>query len=119
LIALENTLNGPAASLPSVVSISYGESEAQNGAAANLAYKTAYQQAVTEGVSIFVSSGDEDAASADFGDAATHGIGVSGFTSTPYNVSVGGLDFGYTANGISPSNYWSSANTATYSSALR
>ena len=27
LIALENTLNGPAASLPSVVSISYGEAE--------------------------------------------------------------------------------------------
>ena len=33
LIALENTLNGPAGSLPSVVSISYGEAEAANGAA--------------------------------------------------------------------------------------
>jgi len=118
LIALENTLNGPAASLPSVVSISYGESEAQNGAAANLAYNNAYQQAVTEGVSIFVSSGDEDAASADNGSVSTHGISVSGFTSTPYNVSVGGLDFGYTANLLSPGNYWSSTNTATYSSAL-
>jgi len=118
LIALENTLNGPAASLPSVVSISYGEAEAANGAAANLAYNNAYQQAVTEGVSIFVSSGDENAASEDDGSVSTHGISVSGFTSTPYNVSVGGLDFGYTANGINPSNYWSSTNTATYNSAL-
>jgi len=118
LIALENTLNGPAGSLPSVVSISYGESETENGAAANLAYSTAYQQAVAEGVSIFVSSGDEDAASSDDGNVATHGITVSGFTSTPYNVSVGGLDFGYTADGVNPSTYWSATNSNTYSSAL-
>ena len=118
LIALENVLNGPAASLPSVVSISYGESEAYNGAAANLAYNNAYQQAVSEGVSIFVSSGDEDAASSDGGNVSTHGITISGFTSTPYNVSVGGLDFGYTADGVSASTYWSATNSPTYSSAL-
>ncbi len=118
LIALQNVLNGPAASLPSVVSISYGESETANGAAANLSYYNAYQQAVAEGVSIFVSSGDEDAASSDNGNVSTHGIGISGFTSTPYNVSVGGLDFGYTANNVSPANYWGSTNSNTYSSAM-
>ena len=118
LIALENTLNGPAASLPSVVSISYGEAEASNGATMNAAYNAAYQQAVTEGVSIFVSSGDEDAASADGGAIAVHGIGVSGFASTPYNVAVGGLDFGYTADAVDPATYWSATNSATYSSAL-
>jgi subtilase family serine protease len=118
LIALQNTLDGPAASLPSVVSISYGESEASNGAAGNLSYYDAYQQAAAEGVSIFVSSGDEDAASADNGNVSTLGIGVSGLTSTPYNVSVGGLDFGYTALGIDPSTYWSATNSNTYSSAL-
>jgi len=118
LIALVNTLNGPAGSLPSVVSISYGEAEASNGAAANAAYNAAYQQAVSEGVSIFVSSGDENAASADGGNVATHGIGISGFTSTPYNVSVGGTDFGYTANNIDPGTYWNSTNSNTYSSAL-
>ncbi len=118
LIALENTLNGPAASLPSVVSISYGEAEAANGATANAAYNTAYQQAVSEGVSIFVSSGDEDAASDDGGSDSTHGIGISGFTSTPYNVSVGGLDFGYTADSVDPATYWSATNSNTYSSAL-
>jgi subtilase family serine protease len=118
LIALENVLNGPAASLPSVVSISFGEAEAFNGAAANLAYSTAYQQAVAEGVSIFVASGDEGPASADFGNVSTRGIGVSGFTSTPYNVSVGGLDFGYTADGVTSTTYWNPVNSNTYSSAL-
>jgi len=118
LIALENVLNGPAGSLPSVVSISYGEAEASNGAAANLSYNNAYQQAVSEGVSIFVSSGDEGAASADNGNVSTHGITISGFTSTPYDVSVGGLDFGYTADFVNPSTYWSSTNSPTYSSAL-
>jgi len=118
LIALQNTLNGPVGSLPSVVSISYGEAEAVNGVAANAAYNTAYQQAVTEGVSIFVSSGDELAASDDLGNVSTHGIGISGFTSTPYNVSVGGLDFGYTANSVNPATYWSATNSNTYSSAL-
>jgi subtilase family serine protease len=119
LIALQNTLNGPAANLPSVVSISYGEAEASNGAAANSAYSTAYQQAVAEGVSIFVSSGDEGAASADANALySTHGIGVSGFTSTPYNVSVGGTDFGNVPDGVSDSIYWNATNTSTYGSAL-
>ena len=118
LIALENVLNGPAAALPSVVSISYGFSEEDNGAAANLAYNNAYQQAVAEGVSIFVSSGDWAAAVSDLGNVATHGISVSGFTSTPYNVSVGGLDFGYTALGGNPNSFWSSVNSSTFSSAF-
>ena len=96
LIALQNVLNGPSSGFPSAVSISYGESESENGATANLAYSNTYAQAVTEGVSIFVSSGDEGAASSDANRAqATHGITVSGFTSTPYNVSVGGTDFGW------------------------
>jgi len=118
LIALENVINGPDRNLPSVVSISYGEAEAVNGAAANAAYNFAYQQAVAEGVSVFVSAGDEGAASADDGNVATHGIGVSGFTSTPYNVSVGGTDFGYTPDNVPASTYWSATNAANYSSAL-
>ena len=71
-----------------------------------------------EGVSIFVSSGDENAASADNGNVSTHGISISGFASTPYNVAVGGTDFGYTGNNVDPSTYWSSTNSNTYSSAL-
>ncbi|MGA2116997.1 MAG: protease pro-enzyme activation domain-containing protein [Bryobacteraceae bacterium] len=118
LIAIENTLNGPQANIPSIISVSYGEAEAANGAAANLAYNNAYQQAVAEGVSVFVASGDEGAASADNGDVSTLGISISGFTSTEYNVSVGGLDFGYAPNNVPASTYWRSANSPTYSSAL-
>jgi subtilase family serine protease len=116
LIALQNLIN--AASPPSIVSISYGECEPFNGATANAAYNTTYQQAVSEGVSVFVSSGDSAAASCDDGNsAATDGITVSGFASTPYNVSVGGTDFGdFFANDIST--YWGTTNSAAYGSAL-
>ena len=98
------------ASPPPIISISYGECEASNGASANAAYNAAYQQAVSEGISVFVAAGDEGAASCDAGASqATHGIGVSGFASTPYNVAVGGTDFGDTYAGTN-STYWSSTN---------
>ncbi len=116
LIALQNLLNA-SATPPALVSISYGECEAYNGATANAAYNTTYQQAVAEGVSIFVSSGDEGAASCDANlTKATHGIGVSGFASTPYNVAVGGTDYGDSYAGTT-STYWNSTNTSTYGSA--
>ncbi|HEX4080896.1 MAG TPA: protease pro-enzyme activation domain-containing protein [Rhizomicrobium sp.] len=115
LIALENLLgNTP---LPQSVSISYGECEAENGAAQNEAFSDTYEQAVGEGVTVFVSSGDEGAASCDADKAnATHGIGVSGLTSSPYDVSVGGTDYGDAyANKIGT--YWSSTNSQYYGSA--
>ncbi len=116
LIALQNLLNA-SSTPPALISISYGECEAENGATANAAYNTAYAQAVTEGVSVFVSSGDEGAASCDANlSKATHGIGVSGFASTPYNVAVGGTDFGDTYAGTDTT-YWNSSNTSTYGSA--
>jgi subtilase family serine protease len=117
LIALQNLLN-ESSTPPAIVSISYGECEAYNGASANAAYSSAYQQAVAEGVSVFVSSGDEGAASCDAGgSSSTHGIGVSGFASTPYNVAVGGTDFGDSyAN--SNNSYWNTSNASNYGSAL-
>jgi subtilase family serine protease len=117
LLAVQNLIN-ESSTPPAIISISYGECEAFNGATANAAYSSAYQQAATEGVSVFVSSGDEGAASCDADQSkATHGIGVSGFTSTPYNVSVGGTDFGDTVTSTN-STYWSSTNSSTYSSVL-
>jgi subtilase family serine protease len=99
------------------VSISYGECEAENGAASNAAFNSIYQQAVAEGVSVFVAAGDEGAASCDAGaQGATHGIGVSAWASTPYNVAVGGTDFGDTLAGTN-SEYWSTSNSATFDSA--
>jgi uncharacterized repeat protein (TIGR01451 family) len=116
LIALQNLVNG--SSPPAIVSISYGECEAENGATANAAYNTIYQQAVALGTSVFVSAGDEGAASCDADETkSTHGIGVSGFASTPYNVAVGGTDFGDGYAGTTGT-YWSATNGSTYGSAL-
>jgi subtilase family serine protease len=116
LIAVQNLIN-ESTTPPAIISISYGECEAENGATANAAYNSAYQQAVTEGVSVFVSAGDEGAASCDADQSkATHGISVSGFASTQYNVAVGGTDFGDTFAG-SNSTYWNTTNTSTFESA--
>jgi subtilase family serine protease len=116
-IALQNMLtNG--GSIPAVVSISYGDPESDEGTGGNAYINSLYQLAASEGVSLFVSSGDQGAASADYNAAsATHGIQVSGYTTTPYNVSVGGTDFGDSVNGIAPSTYWGT-NGANYNSAL-
>lgn len=119
LIALQNLLNAPGANTtgPAVVSMSYGESESETGATQNAAFNATYQQGVTEGVSIFVSSGDEGPASSNANQAdATRGITVSGWTSTPYNISVGGTDFGDSYAGTE-STYWSASNSANYGSA--
>jgi hypothetical protein len=122
LIAFQNLINS--ATPPPIVSISYGECESANGAAANQSYVNAYQQAAAEGTSVFVAAGDEGAASCDpNATVATHGIAVSGFASTPYNVAVGGTDFGDTylsINGspkVPVSTYWNATNSPIFESA--
>jgi subtilase family serine protease len=115
LIAIQNLISSKTP--PAIISMSYGECEAANGAAANAAFNSAFQQAAGEGISVFVSAGDEGAASCDAGAAgASHGIGVSGFASTPYNVAVGGTDFGDSYAGTN-STYWNSTNSSTDGSA--
>jgi subtilase family serine protease len=115
LIALENLLGGR--NLPASVSISYAECEAFNGATANAAYDEAYKEAAAEGVSVFVSAGDDASASCDVAQtAASHGIGVSGLASSRYDVAVGGTDFGDAYAGTT-GDYWNSANTSVYGSA--
>src|SRR5713226_9137156 len=117
LIAIQNLINANSPP-PAIMSISYGECETVNGAAANAAYNVAYQQAVTEGVSVFVASGDSGAAGCDNGVAqATHGIGANAFASTPYNVAVGGTDFSDTYSGTNAT-YWNSSNTPAFGSAI-
>jgi subtilase family serine protease len=116
LIAVQNLVS--ASKPPQIMSISYGECEAFNGAASNAAFNSVYQQAVAEGISVFTAAGDEGAASCDADEAsATHGISVSAYASTPYDVAVGGTDFGDAVNGTT-SQYWNNNNSATYGSAL-
>ena len=124
LIAIENLVDS--ATPPAIVSISYGECESFMGNAQNAGFNAAYQQGVAEGTTVFVSSGDESATSCDADQRiARHGISVSGYTSTPYNVSVGGTDFGdiiSQCGGGKPfpacdSKYWSATNTSAFGSA--
>jgi subtilase family serine protease len=113
--ALVNLVNS--GTPPPVVSISYGDCEADDGAAQNAAFKNIYEQAASEGMSIFVAAGDENAAECDSDEKyATHGIAASGWASTIYNVAVGGTDFSDTYAGTN-STYWSSSNTSAYGSA--
>lgn len=121
LIALQNLINAGSFP-PAIMSISYGQCEPANGEAANAAYNSAYQQAVAEGVSVFVAAGDSGPAGCDNSPSgpvqgATHGIAVNAFASTPYNVAVGGTDFSDTFSGTS-NTYWNSNNTANFGSAL-
>jgi subtilase family serine protease len=116
LIAVQNLTT--AATPPPIISMSYGECEAENGQTNNKAFSTAFQQAAAQGISVFVSSGDDGAVGCDRdATAATHGLGVTGWGESPYNVSVGGTDFydGYLGN---ESTYWNSTNSASYNSAL-
>jgi hypothetical protein len=126
-IALQNLIN-ESSTPPAVVSVSYGVCEAFNGNGGNAAFYNTYQQAASEGVSVFVASGDEgpSSCSADFSVGSEYDVaslGVTGWGETPYNVTVGGTDFEDTYNvkeaGASFSTYWSATNTPSYGSALK
>ncbi len=112
LTAIQNTLNRPNEDGVDVISMSYGESEESSGATLNAAFNTTFGQAVTAGLGIFVSSGDEDAASSGVRD----GITISGWMSSPNDVSVGGLDFADSYLGEN-SSYWNATNNVFYGSA--
>jgi subtilase family serine protease len=125
LIAIQNLVS--AGSPPAVISMSYGECEAANGAASNAAFSSAFQSAAAAGVSVFVSAGDAGASSCAplFGISgspyALSGIGVTGWGETAYNVSVGGTDYEDLYNslegGLPQSTYWNSTNGTNYGSA--
>jgi subtilase family serine protease len=126
--ALENIVNS--SSTPTAISFSYGECESLNGSASNAAFNSAYQQAVAEGISVFVASGDVGAATCDndipsnpegpgglYLWAASNGITVNAYASSPYVVAVGGTDFSDTYSNTN-SQYWSATNASNYGSAL-
>ncbi len=126
LIALQNLINTVGVT-PSVVSVSYGICEVLNGSGGNAAFYTTYQQAAAQGFSVFVSSGDEGPSSCsnEFSVGSEYDVtslGVTGWGSSPYNVSVGGTDFEDTYNsktgGAPLSNYWSATNGSNLGSAL-
>jgi Pro-kumamolisin, activation domain/Bacterial Ig domain len=94
-----------------VMSTSFGQCESSMGTSENNFYNNLWSQAATQGITSFVSSGDSGAAGCNGGNDTTgSGAAVSGLSSTPYNVGVGGTQFNDTSN---PSAYWSSTNNST------
>jgi subtilase family serine protease len=98
--------------LAPIMSESYGECEQLLGAAGNTFYYATREQGAAQGITIINSSGDTGSARCDQGGsavAAQYGLTVSGMASTPFNVAVGGTDFGDLSNF---SQYWNSTNSS-------
>jgi subtilase family serine protease len=99
-----------------VVSVSYGSCEQEMGAAELAFYNSLWEQAASQGMSVFVASGDAGAAGCS---AATNTLGtqaaVNGLCTSPYSTCVGGTEFD---EGSNAAQYWSAANSSAYASAL-
>jgi hypothetical protein len=78
-----------------VLSVSFGECEADLGPDGNEVLSEDWQQAAAQGITVVVAAGDSGSAAcdSDAGANAQYGLAVSGFASTPYNIAVGGTDF--------------------------
>ncbi len=101
-----------------ILSVSYGSCELFMGQSGNREYANLWQQAYTEGIAVFVSSGDSGAPACDQSyveggvwNFAELGLSVNGFASTPWNVAVGGTDFSWSSASFG------SLNTSNLSSA--
>ncbi len=98
--------------LAAVINISFGTCEGGE-ASDNSMVSSMYQQAVSEGITITVSSSDAGVAActaeADTdkpNDVNSNGFAVNGLASTPYNLAVGGTDF----NPTTETAYWNTTN---------
>jgi hypothetical protein len=101
-----------------IMSTSYGQCEAFLGNSENAFYNLLYQQAAAEGITAFVSAGDNGPAGCDYPVSfvpAQNGRNVSGLASTPYNVAVGGTEF---SDKGADSTYWLTNNRPDLSSAI-
>jgi len=83
-----------------ILSVSYGLCELGEGTGGNAAYNNLWETAATEGIAVFVATGDAGAATCDQGQGvppyvAHLGVSVSGLASTPYNTAVGGTDLNW------------------------
>jgi subtilase family serine protease len=104
--------------LAPVLNESFGICEYFMGTADNTFYNQLWQQAAAQGITVTVSSGDGGSAACDQTAGTTggaqYGVSVSGISSTPYNVAVGGTDFDDVSD---PLTYWNSSNSTTFASA--
>jgi len=107
-----NTLNDP------ILNISFSTCEINDGPATVKSWDSLFSQAASQGISVFVSSGDSGAATCDIGlstPPTTQQRSINSICASSFATCVGGTEFADTAN---PSLYWSSTNSSTLTSAL-
>ena len=101
-----------------ILSSSFGQCEEFLGPSGNAFFNATYEQAAAEGITVFVSSGDEGAAGCDPPISlfpAQGGLNVNGLASTPFNIAVGGTQFDEAGE---DANFWLANNRADLSSAI-
>jgi subtilase family serine protease len=102
-----------------VLSISFGGCESEAGTAGVNLWNTLFQTAASEGISVFVASGDSGASGCDTYNATPPAKPAANspnyICSSSYATCVGGTEFNDIGN---YSTYWSSANSSTLESAL-
>ena len=98
----------------SVLNLSFGYCELLMGSSENQLFYQYWEQAAAQGISVAVSTGDTGSANCDAQGQSTsyNGLAVNGFTSTPYNVAVGGTDFAVLASNY-PASFNQYMNTST------
>jgi subtilase family serine protease len=99
--------------LAPVLSITYGDCEADEGANNVSTLNNLFQMAATEGMTVVAAAGDSGAADCDTSLPATGGLAVDFPGTSPYVTSIGG-----TTLSEGTGNYWSSTNNSSNGSAL-
>jgi subtilase family serine protease len=99
--------------LAPIMSTSFGQCEANLGAAENIFFNNLWEQAAAQGITVIVSSGDQGPGSCQNQISSPPVAGVNGLASTPFNIAVGGTQFN--ENGGA---YWSATNGPDQSSVL-
>jgi hypothetical protein len=97
-----------------IMSASYGLCELDLGTSGNQFFNSLTQQGATEGITIFISAGDQGSAGCDGHNSTpdTVGLAVNGMASTPYVTAVGGTDFTWSFINSPISTYWNSTANA-------
>jgi hypothetical protein len=107
-----------------VLSLSFGTCEAEEGAGYLAYINSLWEQAAAQGQTVMVSSGDNSSAGCDNQNDpfdAADGLQINGLASTPWNIAVGGTDFyysDYATGGASSAQDWSATNDASLGSLL-
>ena len=107
-----NTLVDP------ILSISFGDCEANAGAQGVAAWDQLFSTAAAEGITVLISSGDSGAAGCDGGSSnlpAAQIASINYICASSYATCVGGTEF---ADATNPGSYWSTQNGNGQSSAL-